>query len=85
MIGILFCAIFATSIAILLQTKYQHFVNPTKAALIYALEPVFAMLFAWTINQGDITSLMIIGGTVMLLSTLLRIFAKPQHETLKQS
>lgn len=74
MIGILFCAIFATSIALLLQTKYQHFVNPTKATLIYALEPVFAMGFARMINQEQITLLMIIGGSIMLAGALLHVF-----------
>lgn len=75
LIGILFCAIFATSFALLLQTKYQHFINPNKATLIYALEPVFATLIAWGIRQEQITTLMIIGGTIMLASTLLRTFA----------
>ena len=75
LIGILFCAIFATSFALLLQTKYQHFINPNKATLIYTLEPVFATLIAWGIRQEQITILMIIGGMIMLVSTLLRTFA----------
>lgn len=77
-IGILFCAIFATSIALLWQTKYQHFINPTKATLIYALEPVFAMVFASMINQEKITWLMTIGGTIMLIGSLLHVFTARQ-------
>jgi len=77
--GILFCAIFATSLALLLQTKYQHFVNPNKATLIYTLEPVFATVIAWGMHQEPITLLMIIGGIIMLSSTLLRAFAIRQH------
>lgn len=79
LIGILFCAIFATSIALLLQTKYQHFVNPNKATLIYTLEPVFAMIIAWGIGQQSITIGMIIGGIIMLGSILLRAFVIKQH------
>jgi len=69
--ALLFCAIFATSIAFMVQTKFQHFVNPTTATLIYGLEPVFAMFFAWPINHAPITCLMLIGGTIMLLGTFL--------------
>ncbi len=73
LIAILFCAIFATSIALLLQTKYQRYVDTTKVALIYSLEPVFAALFAFIINKELITLNMLLGGIIMLLGLVLHV------------
>ena len=64
-ISLLFCAIFATSISLLLQTKYQCRVNTTKAALISSFEPIFASLFAIIMHQEHLSLNMIIGGTIM--------------------
>lgn len=68
---VLFCGIFATSIAFLIQVKFQQHTSAPKAALIYALEPVFAVIFAWIIGNGHITSKLLIGGGLMLLSIAL--------------
>jgi drug/metabolite transporter (DMT)-like permease len=71
LIGLLFCAIAATSVALYLQTKYQPYTTAAKAALIYSLEPVFACVFAFFINHEDITPAMVIGGSIILLSLML--------------
>ena len=39
--------IFATVFAFLVQTSMQRFTSPTRTALIFCLEPVFAALYAW--------------------------------------
>jgi len=75
-IVILFCAIFATSIALVLQTKYQRHINTTKAALIYSLEPVFACLFGFIVNKEAITINMLAGGLIILSGLTLHIFAE---------
>ena len=71
MIGILFCAVFATSFAYYLQNKYQKFTSAPKAALIFALEPVFASLFGFLINRELISKTTIYGGLLLLLSLFL--------------
>lgn len=45
---ILFLALFPTLSAFLIQMVAQRIATPVKVALIFALEPVFAGLFAWT-------------------------------------
>lgn len=65
-VSVLFCAIMATMIAFMLQTKYQHYIEATKAALIYSLEPVFACLFGLVLFNDTISINMIIGGSIML-------------------
>lgn len=69
---LLFCAVFATTIAIYLQGRYQQYVSAAQTALIFALEPVFATIAAYFINNAAITYSTIIGGMLVLLSIVFR-------------
>lgn len=42
--SLLYCAIFPTVICFTLQNTYQRYTTPTKAGLIYTLDPVWSML-----------------------------------------
>lgn len=42
--SLIYCAIFPTVICFTLQNKYQRYTTPTKAGLIYTLDPVWSML-----------------------------------------
>ncbi len=70
-LSILFCAIFATSLALLVQMKYQPLTTAPKAALIYALEPFFASLFGFLLNKEPFTAHILSGGIIILLSLTL--------------
>jgi len=70
-LAILFCAIFATNIAIYLQSRYQHYVTPAKAALIFCLEPVFASICNWMLNGENISGATMLGGSLILLGVAL--------------
>ena len=50
---VLFLALFPTLSAFVIQLLAQKIVSPLKVSLIFALEPVFAAAFAWTIG-GEI-------------------------------
>jgi drug/metabolite transporter (DMT)-like permease len=58
---ILYTAVFSSIIATAIQTKYQKTVTPTKAGIIFSLEPIFAALFAFLIIKESISSFAIIG------------------------
>jgi len=58
---ILYTAIFSSILATVIQTKYQKTVTPTKAGIIFSLEPIFAALFAFIIIQEEISSFGIVG------------------------
>jgi drug/metabolite transporter (DMT)-like permease len=58
---ILYTAIFSSILATVIQTKYQKVVTPTKAGIIFSLEPIFAALFAFIIIQEEISSFGIVG------------------------
>jgi drug/metabolite transporter (DMT)-like permease len=81
LIGILFCAIFATSLAYYLQNKYQKFTSAPKAALIFALEPVFASVFGFLINGELLSTLTVLGGLLILFSLSLPSLASMLRES----
>lgn len=58
---VIYTAIFATIIATVLQTKYQKIVTPTKAAIIFSFEPIFASLFAFLIIGEKISGFGFVG------------------------
>jgi drug/metabolite transporter (DMT)-like permease len=74
---ILYTTIFSSILATIVQTKCQKTVTPTKAGIIFSLEPIFAALFAFLIIQEQISSFGIIGCififTGVLVSELLDI------------
>lgn len=60
------CAVFATVYAFWVQTTFQRRTTPTRAALIYMLEPVFGAVFAYLI-AGEVLGMMgWIGGGLIL-------------------
>ena len=68
--GILYTAIFATLITTAIITKFQKNVTPTKAAIIYSLEPIFASILAFFILNEKITNFGIFGA-VLIFSGLI--------------
>lgn len=70
-IAILFCAIFATTLVFYLQLRFQRDTSATRAAIIYALEPVFATIFSYWIVQEPITVNTLIGGGLIFLSIIM--------------
>ena len=69
--AVLYCAIFATVGTGLLQFKYQAQSSPVHAALIFALEPVFAGLFAILILSENPGQNALIGGAFIIAGVLL--------------
>lgn len=66
-----YCAFLATIIPMYVQTRFQKDSNPTQIALIFALEPVFACLFAAWFYHEALTQQIILGGIIMLCSMVL--------------
>lgn len=71
LVSLLYCSLFATIVALALQTKYQKYVSAPKTALIFCLEPVFAAFFDRLINQSTLELPTIIGGGLILMSLVL--------------
>jgi drug/metabolite transporter (DMT)-like permease len=76
---IIITAIFATSVAFLVQTWAQSLVPATNAAIVMTMEPVFAGVFG-VIFGGDILTFQIIIGASCVLIAIVLIALRPSSK-----
>ena len=68
--AILYTAIFASIIATIIQLKYQKTVTPTKAGIIFSIEPIFAAVFAYFLLSEKISNFGLIGCVLIFLGLI---------------
>jgi len=80
--ALLYTAVLATVVTTTLQTRYQKYVTPTKAGIIFSFEPICAALFAYLLINEQLGSFGIIGGIFIFAGLLVsEIFdRKPQEQ-----
>ncbi len=66
LLALLFIGVFATAFAFVGQTWAQRHIKDTQAALIFSLEPVFAVIFAVIFGREVLTISQIIGGSLII-------------------
>ena len=75
LVGILICAVFATAIAFTVQLWAQQYTSPGHAAIVFALEPVFAVITSYFVLHERLTARALKGaglvGAGILLAELL--------------
>lgn len=80
--AVLITAVFATVYAFLIQTYMQQFTTATKTAIIFAMEPVSASVFAY-ISVGEVlTNIQLTGAILIVFATViaeLRFKRKIKH------
>lgn len=69
--SVLYLGLVATAAMLFLQAIGQQRVSATKAALIFALEPAFAALFAWLWLGEQLSQRAALGGAIVVLAVLL--------------
>ncbi len=69
-IGITICAIFATAVAFSLQLWAQQYTTPSHAAILFTLEPVFAVITSYLILRERL-GLRSIAGAALVLAGIL--------------
>ncbi|HHW61876.1 MAG TPA: DMT family transporter [Syntrophomonadaceae bacterium] len=76
LVAIFITAVFATTLAFLLQNSLQHYSTPTRIAIILTAEPVFAAMagYLWAGETFDLRS--IIGAGLILLAMLLSVLTQ---------
>lgn len=67
---IVLTGVFATVIAFLVQTGMQKYTTPTKAALIYTMEPVASVFFSYVIG-GEILSMRQYSGAALIICAMM--------------
>jgi len=68
--------LFATALAFVLQTWAQERMTPTRAAVIFSLEPVFAWIASWFF-EGELLSARAAIGALLILAGILLVELKP--------
>lgn len=75
--GILFyMGLLATTLTLIIQTWAQQYLESTRAALLYSLEPVFAIFFGVTIGGEPLTIAFIAGASLIMCGILLSSIKK---------
>jgi drug/metabolite transporter (DMT)-like permease len=75
---IVFLAIFPTLSAFVIQLLAQRFVSPLRVSLIFAFEPVFAALFAWTIGGEVFRPERALGGLLIFIAMVVSGLERPE-------
>lgn len=68
--SIIYLAITSSLYGYGMQMLAQKHTSPVSVSLIFTLEPVFAALFAWTIGGEQFQWIKVIGGSLIVLSTI---------------
>lgn len=68
--AVIICSVFATVYAFWAMTVFQKMTTPTRAALIYTLEPVFGALFAVVYAHERLSSVGWTGGALIVLGMI---------------
>ena len=70
-LSLVYLSIFATLITTYVQTRFQKETTPTRAVIIFTIEPVFASIIAYFLLGEQIGALGILGGALILAGVLL--------------
>lgn len=65
---ILYLGLFATVLCFIVYSYAQRLISPTKAAIIFSLEPVFAAGCAWYFGHESLNAVQIFGGFLIVLA-----------------
>jgi drug/metabolite transporter (DMT)-like permease len=71
MVALMITSFFATALAFLLQTNFQKYTTPTRVALIFAMEPVFAALGGYFLANERLTIIAILGCLFIFVGMIL--------------
>jgi drug/metabolite transporter (DMT)-like permease len=76
--AVIYTALVAGALALLVQTWAQAHLPPTRAAVVMTMEPVFASVFAVLFGNESLTGRMLIGGAMVLAAMYLAELG-PRH------
>lgn len=74
---VLFLALFPTMSAFVIQVLAQKILTPVRVSLVFALEPVFAGLFAWTLGGELFVKHRALGGLLIFIALILSGLPSP--------
>lgn len=69
--ALLVCSVIATAIAFAVQNQFQKYTTPTRTALVFSTEPVFAALIGYFWENDHLNAMQIIGCLLILAGMLI--------------
>lgn len=78
--AIIFLALFPTLSAFVIQMFAQRYTSPLRVSLIFALEPVFAAIAAWTVGGEQFTVHSAVGGACIVVGLALSGIQLPSEK-----
>jgi drug/metabolite transporter (DMT)-like permease len=78
--SVVYCAIFPTVICFTLQNSFQRFVTPTRAGLVYTLDPVWSLLAGLFVLGEHLRPLEWLGCGLIFLAALLPLTVRYLYE-----
>lgn len=72
-----FMIVLATLVSVYIQTHYQKDTTPTKAVIIFSIEPVIASILAYFFLSENIGLTGVIGGSLILIGIFISEFSEP--------
>lgn len=83
--ALVICSFFATALAFLAQTNFQKYTTPTRVALIFAMEPVFAAVTAYFWANERLGDKAFLGCLLIFVGMILAELPQKVFETLLRS
>lgn len=81
LLSIVYCAVFPTVFCFTLQNIYQRYVTPTRAGLIYTLDPVWSLIAGFFVLGERLNSREWIGCGIIFLAALLPLLFRLSSES----
>jgi drug/metabolite transporter (DMT)-like permease len=76
LISLAYCAVFPTVLCFTLQNLYQRYVSPTRAGLVYTLDPVWSLLAGFVVLGERLSAGEWLGCLLILLAVLLPLMVR---------
>ncbi|GBF50160.1 permease [Leptospira ryugenii] len=73
-VGVVYTSLFATIFTLQIQVKFQKAVSPTKASILFALEPVFSFMYAYLLLGETLGIYGILGSVMIFLGIIITAF-----------
>lgn len=81
--SLLYCAVAASLVATWVQTRFQQFTDPVRAAVIYAVEPLAAAVIAWFMLNEYLTPREFVGAAVLIAGIVVPDLIASRRERLQ--
>lgn len=80
-LSVVYCAVFPTVFCFTLQNIYQRYVTPTRAGLIYTLDPIWSLIAGFTVLGERLNGREWIGCGIIFLAALLPLLFRLSTES----